>query len=415
MTAPISRVHNEKPPRDGWWTQPAVIEAVHRPLNSASSLPGPFFSEPSVWDREFERIFVPSWHLIGREDELPKPGDFLTTDVAGSGVMIVRNGEGRLRAFHNVCRHRGTRILDADAGSGLRRFLCPYHAWTYDLDGRLKGTPHMADAAHFDRDEYGLHPVRLETWRGFMFVTLDESLGSVREQLAPLERRAAPYPLERLRRAHRVVYDVEANWKLVVQNANECYHCPGVHPQLVKLTPYRSGEEDLRRGPVFGGWMDFVRGVSTLSSTEGTPRASFPELSKDDRGRVYYYVLYPNNFLSLLPDYVTLDRFLPMGPGRTRVIFDLYVDRDEQDPGTDAMDFWDTTNRQDWHICELAHRGSRSVAYRQGRYSSEEEVVHMVDSFYLTRMGLVGADRGSSRRRGHPSVASKSKRRARRT
>lgn len=313
--------------------------------------------------------------------------------------MVVRNAQRKLNAFHNVCRHRGTRILEADSGSGLRRFLCPYHAWTYDLDGHLKGTPHMAEATDFDRDDYGLHPVRLETWRGFVFVTLDDSLPSVREQLAPFEPRAAPYPLERLRRAHQVVYDVEANWKLVVQNANECYHCPGVHPQLVKLTPYRSGEEDLHRGPIFGGWMDFVPGVETLSSSGTTTRSPFANLSTEDRGRVYYYVLYPNNFLSFLPDYVTLDRFIPLGPDRTRVIFDLFVDRDEPDPASDAMDFWDTTNRQDWHICEMAHRGSRSLAYRQGRYSSEEEVVHMVDNYYLRRMGLAdGPSRSATRK-----------------
>ncbi len=135
--------------------------------------------------------------------------------------------------------------------------------------------------------------------------------------------------------------------------------------------------------------MDFVDGARTLAPGGTTPRRTFPDLSADDRGRVYYYVLYPSNFLSLLPDYVTLDRFIPVSAERTRLIFDLYVDRDEADPAEDAMGFWDMTNRQDWHICEMAHLGSKTVAYDQGRYSSEEDVVHLIDRYYLARMGYL--------------------------
>jgi Rieske 2Fe-2S family protein len=247
----------------------------------------------------------------------------------------------------------------------------------------------MAEAERFDRNDFGLYPVALATWRGFVFVNQDTKPTPLREFIAGLDQRAAAYPLERLRRTHRVVYDIAANWKIVVQNANECYHCPGVHPQLVKLTPYRSGEDDLRSGPTFGGWMDFVDGAISLTPSGKTPRKLFPGISSEDRRRVYYYVLYPSNFLALLPDYVTLDWFIPMSPEHTRLIFDVYVDRDEADPATDAMDFWETTNRQDWHICEQAHLGSKTVAYQQGRYSSEEEVVHLVDQFYLRRMGFL--------------------------
>jgi len=368
----------------------ATLRTVDRPLDRARTLPGPLFSDPGVFDLEFERLFRRSWQCIGRENEIARPGSFRTVEVGGSGVVVLRDGGGELRAFHNVCRHRGTRLVEPASGEGLTRLLCPYHAWTYGLDGRLLGTPHMSDAKEFDHDDYGLHPVRLATWRGFVFLTLDAKAPPLERTLGGLVRRAAPYPLETLRRTHRVTYEIAANWKLVVQNANECYHCPGVHPQLVKITPYRSGEEDLREGPVFGGWMDFVDGVTTATMSGTTARRPFASLPAEDLRRVYYYVLYPGNFWSFFPDYVTFDWFQPLGPDRTRLVFDLYVDGRETDPADDAMEFWETTNRQDWHICEMAHLGSKTVAYSQGRYSSEEEVVHLVDRYYLRRMGALG-------------------------
>jgi len=371
----------------------SAYRAVDRPLREASTLPGPLFSDPAVYEQEVKRLFRTSWQCLGREDEIAEPGSFRTVEVAGSGVLVVRNRLGELKAFHNVCRHRGTRLVEEAEGKNLTRLLCPYHAWTYDLDGRLLGTPHMREAKRFDRSEFGLHPVALQTWRGFVFVNLSPRPEPLEKTLGGLIARTANYPLEALRRTHRVVYEIAANWKLVVQNANECYHCPGVHPQLVKITPYRSGEEDLRAGPVFGGWMDFVDGVRAATLSGTTVRAPFPGLSAEDRRRVYYYVLYPVNFLSLFPDYVTFDWFIPLGPERTRLIFDVYVHRDEPDAAEDAMEFWEMTNRQDWHICEMAHLGSKTAAYFQGRYSSEEDVVHLVDQYYLKRMGLTGRRR----------------------
>ncbi len=366
-----------------------AVRAVDRPLSRAATLPGSMFSDPALFEQEAKVLFQRSWTCLGREDEIARPGDFRTYEVAGSGIFVLRDSGGRLRGYHNVCRHRGTRLLESEAGAGLNVIQCPYHAWTYDLEGRLVGAPHMEGIEDFDPARSELYPLRLEVWRGFLFVNLDPRAAPLVDFLGGFVRRAAPYPLERLRRAHRCVYEIRANWKLVVQNANECYHCPGVHPQLARLTPYRSGEEDLRTGPVFGGWMDFEDGVRTLASGGTTPRRVFSGLSDEDVRRVYYYILYPANFLSLLPDYVTLDRFIPLSADRTALVFDLYVDRDETDPATDAMEFWDTTNRQDWHICEMAHLGSRTVAYTQGRYSGEEEVVHLIDRYYLGKMGLL--------------------------
>lgn len=319
----------DEPRIDAW-----ALRAVDRPFTQASTLPGRLFSDPGIYEREHRRLFRRAWHCIGRAEEVPEGSDRVV-EVARSAVTLVRHPDGTFRA------HSAT--------------------------GRS---------------------VRVEEWRGFLFVNLNPRARRLAEYLGSFVARAAPYPLEQLRLAHRVVYDIAANWKLVEQNANECYHCPGVHPQLVRLTPYRSGEEDLKDGPVFGGWMEFVPGVETLTPKGKTGRVIFPSLSEEDRRRVYYYVLYPGNFLSLLPDYVTLDWFIPQGPERTRLVFNLYVDRDEPDSADDAMAFWDTTNRQDWRICELAHLGSKARAYRQGRYSGEEELVHALDRYYVRRMGF---------------------------
>ena len=363
------------------------LRAVEKPWLQASTLPGRLFSDAAVYDQEVDRLFRRSWVCLGREDEFEGPGSFRTYEIGGSGIVVLRTSAGELRGYHNVCRHRGTRLLEEPAGSGLKRILCPYHAWSYDLDGRVVGTPHMGEAEQFDRAEFHLYSIAVDAWRGFVFANLDPKPTPLLESLGGLPDQLRHFPLERLRRTHRVEYDIHANWKLIIQNANECYHCPGVHPQLVKITPYRSGEENLRDGPVFGGWMEIVDGATTLTPDGTTKRRVFPELTETERRRVFYYVLYPLSFLSLMPDYVTVDRFEPRGPNETHLTFDVYVDRDETGRADDAMGFWETTNRQDWHICELAHLGSKTAAYRSGRYSSEEEVVHLVDQYYVRRMG----------------------------
>ncbi len=377
-----------------------LLQGVDRPLSKAKTLPGPLFYDPRVYDLEIRRLFHRSWQCIAREDDLREPGDYLTVEVGGSGVLLVRGKDGRLGAFHNVCRHRGTRLVETVSGRGMAVLRCPYHAWSYDLNGSLLAAPHMDGIEDFHKQDSGLLPVALESWRGFVFVNLDRKARPLRAFLGEFTRRAAPYPLERLRRARRVVYDINANWKLVVQNADECYHCAGVHPQLHRITPYTSGDEDMTSGPIFGGWMDLNEGFTTLTPSGATSRATFQRLSPEDLRRVYYYFLYPANFISLLPDYITWDWFIPQAPDRTRVIFDIFVDAEAADPADDAMDFWEMTNCQDWHICELAHQGSRTVGYVQGRYSQEEELVHAIDRHYLREMGFTdGGRRGRGRGR----------------
>ncbi len=372
---------------------PTMARAVNRPFTEAETLPAPFFTEPEVYRLERSRIFRSAWTCVGREDEVSEPGSYLAVDVGTSSVLVVRDEEGRLRAFQNVCRHRGTRLVEEVCGTGPGLVQCPYHAWTYTADGRLVGAPHMDGVTDFRKEDYGLLPVRLESWRGFLFLNFDVHAAPLLSAIEGLASRAKPYPLEGLRRTHRVTYDIRANWKLVSENVNECYHCPGVHPALAKITPYRSGGDDRLEGPTIGGWMDLVDAATTLTVSGTTTRSCFANLSEEDRRRVYYYYLFPQNFFSFTPDYVTLDRFVPLAPDRTLVIFDLYVDGESADDADDAMRFWDITNRQDWHICELAQLGASTDGYVRGRYSEEEEAVHAVDRTYLRALGLIDRPR----------------------
>jgi len=289
-----------------------------------------------------------------------------------------------------VCRHRGTRLCEAESGRLPGTIQCPYHAWTYSLDGRLVGAPHMEGVEGFDKRDYPLHPAALDSWEGFLFVNLAAEPVPMAEAFAPLLGRFARFNLPRLRPWRRIEYDVGANWKLLFQNYSECLHCPVIHPALTRLTPYRSGENDLTEGPFLGGYMILAdRGGSmTMSGRScGLPVGDLPE---EERGRVYYYSLFPNMFLSLHPDYAMFHTLWPDAPARTRVICEWLFHPDSfEAPGfdpEDAVGFWDETNRQDWHICELGQAGISSRVYAPGPYSPRESIPAAWDREYLRQM-----------------------------
>jgi Rieske 2Fe-2S family protein len=309
-------------------------------------------------------------------------------------VAILRGRDGAVRAFHNVCRHRGSTLLDepvAGTGAGrLVRIQCPYHAWIYDLDGSLKRAPHTEDIADFEAADQGLLPVRLETWQGFLFINLDPGAAPLLDYLADLPAAIGNYPIAGLRRARSIEYDVAANWKVIGENYSECYHCPGVHPQLNRLSPYDRGWNLESNGPWAGGWMELIDAADTMS-TDGAShgRPALDGIGDENLRRVYYVVLWPNLLLSLHPDYVMTHQVWPIDAERSRVVCDWLFDprtmaRAGFDP-SDAIDFWDLTNRQDWAVCERQQEGTRSRAYVPGRYSLMEDMVHAFD--------LMAADR----------------------
>lgn len=354
------------------------------------TLSGEYFSSDEIFQIERERIFHRSWLLAGHVSQLASPGSFFLFELDRESVMVVRGTDGEIRAFHNLCRHRGTRLCGDPSGVLGKAIQCPYHAWTYGLDGALRGAPNMTEVQGFDKGDWSLLPVALAEWQGLLFVNLAADPVPFAEALPGLAGKFAEWRLPELHSVHRSVYEVEANWKLFFHNYSECYHCPGVHPHLNKLTPYRNTENDLDEGPVLGGpmWMTDPEGSMTIGG--GRCAVPFPGLTPEQAARVYYYTLFPSAFLSFHPDYVLVHRAQSLSADRTRIFCDWYFHPDAiAAPGFDpqpAIDFWDLTNRQDWELCANAHKGVASNAWQPGPYSELESQLAAFDRQYRRAM-----------------------------
>jgi Rieske 2Fe-2S family protein len=364
-------------------------------MTPAHTLPGEYFTSTSIFAEELCRIFRRNWVCVDRADRLTQAGDYLLVELGEQSVIVLRDGSGQYRALHNVCRHRGTRLCSEPHGRLPETIQCPYHAWTYGLDGRLIGAPHMDAVQGFAREDYPLRAVALQSWEGFLFLNLGEGPEPLDDALAPLQSSISRFGLPGLRSARRIEYDVQANWKLLVLNYSECLHCPVIHPQLAKLSPYQSGANDLTEGPILGGYMAIARQGGSLTASGRACGAPIPGLPEADHGRVYYYSIFPNMLLSLHPDYVMFHTLWPVDAAHTRVVCEwLFPPRTLDDPEAnpeDAIEFWDTTNRQDWSICELGQEGIASAAYTPGPYSERESLLAAWDAEYLRQLG--GADR----------------------
>ena len=349
----------------------------------AQTLPARYYVDGECFAREIDALFRTMWVCAGRTEEVERTGQFVVRDLAGDSILVTRAANGRLHAFHNVCRHRGTRLCTDATGVFPGSIQCPYHAWTYGLDGSLIGAPHMDEVPHFDRADYPLHRVHADEWDGHVFLNVAAQPAPLLSQLADLPDKFAQWRMSELRLGRRIVYDVRANWKLIVQNYNECLHCPNLHPALNKLSHYLSGENEPLRPTYMGGRMDLRPGVDTLSMDGTCPRAWLPGLSSDDRRRVYYYAIFPNMLLSLHPDYMMVHTLWPVAPDRTINVCEWHFHPAElARPGfdaSDAIDFWDLTNRQDWHVCELSQAGIASRAYTPGPYSNREDLLYAFD------------------------------------
>jgi Rieske 2Fe-2S family protein len=371
---------------------PTFVTAAQAYQQGQHTLPGRYYTAPEVYAEELERIFAERWICAGRADEIANPGDYVLRPIAGDSVILVRGRDGVLRAFYNVCRHRGTRLCEEPRGRFSETIQCPYHAWTYTIDGQLIGAPHMIDVAGFDKRDYPLHAVALETWEGFVFVNLARDPTSFADAFAPVVSRFRRFNIAGLRSARRIEYDVAANWKLIFQNYSECLHCPIIHPGLAKLTPYTSGENDLFEGPYLGGYMVITQPGGSLTLSGRACGAPVGALPAEDRNRVYFYTIFPNLLLSLHPDYVMFHTLWPDGPARTRITCEWLFHPDSfAQPSFDADDavqFWDVTNRQDWHICERSHAGIASRAYQPGPYSPREGIAAAWDREYLRALGI---------------------------
>lgn len=362
-------------------------------------MPGRYYTSVDVLAHEQDRLFARHWICVGRSSDIGEPGQFFAATVAGESLIVVRDKAGKVHAHYNVCRHRGTRLCTEAKGVFASTIQCPYHAWTYSLDGTLVGAPHMDETPGFAKRDYPLHEAALAQWEGFIFVNLSNEPTSFAKQWEPVAQRFERYNLGALRSVRRIDYDVKANWKLVMQNYSECLHCPTIHPELSTKLPYTSGANDLTEGPFLGGYMEIkaqYESATTSGRACGLPLGS---LSTDDMRRAYYYTLFPSMMLSIHSDYAVYYMVEPTGAESCHVRCEWMVNPDSPaSPGyniADAEEFWDKTNRQDWNICEQSQVGVRSRVYAPGPYSPRESVPAAWDREYLRVMNEIPNPQGA--------------------
>jgi Rieske 2Fe-2S family protein len=353
----------------------------------AKPLERKYYTDETIYEVELERIFFDRWICIGRSEQIANPGDYFLFDLGGESVIVVRDREGVARAHINVCRHRGTRLCSAERGQFAGSIQCPYHAWTFGLDGKLLAARNMRDVPGFDKADYPLFSPSLVEWEGFLMIDMSRDPKPFEHVFAPLLGKWTNWRLGELRIGATIDYDVQANWKLLIENYSECYHCPVIHPALTALSPPESGKNDLAQGQFLGGPMDLSAAAHSMTVGGTTARPPILGLPREDHHRVYYYSLFPNTLLSLHPDYVMVHFIRPLGAGRTLVrcvwLFEPEVLARPDFNAHDAVQFWDMTNREDWNACEISQHGINSRFYRPGPYAQSEGLLWAFDRYYL--------------------------------
>ena len=348
------------------------LAAALAPLGSARMLPAAAYTSDAVlaWERRW--LFAAGWTCVGRVEELSmEDANQRALRVGDIGVLLTI-ADGGPRAFANVCRHRGHELLP-EGGTGNRKaVVCPYHGWSYRLDGALASAAAMRGLTTFDPAEHGLIELPVATWYGWVFVNATGTAPQFEEYVGALDGLIAPYRPELLRFGARHAYQVAANWKVIAENYHECYHCPLIHPELCRVSPPASGSNWDLPGAWVGGSMDLREHAETMS-LDGRSQGKFIEGAP--ARTVRYVGLLPNLLISAHPDYVMTHRLEPLGAGLTAVECSWYVPEGVTDPAY-AVDFWDVTNREDWAACESVQRGLGSPHYRPGPLAPNEDAVH---------------------------------------
>ena len=357
------------------------------------TLAGSYYTDPDIFAREQQAIFSADWLCVARSGDLPEAGQFQTVQAGQESVIVVRQRDGGLRAFLNVCRHRGARVCAEESGQVGRYLRCPYHAWSYELNGRLAAAPNLARMPDIDRTERGLVPVALREWLGYAWICLaaappsfeERVMGAVSGRLGSVSAIEA-YRLEALAVGRRIVYDVAANWKLIVENFMECYHCPTIHPELVSVLPEFAGgyaaQYYVGHGAAFA---DRVAGF-TVDGSEGFAR--LPGLTDDQDRRYYAITIRPQVFINLVPDHAILHRMTPLGPDRTTVTCDWLFAPSVIASGADvslSVELFDRVNRQDFDACARTQPSMSSRAYRDGGVLVPSE--HHISEFHAWLRG----------------------------
>ena len=393
------------------FTKPETYKNNRPDVSMAMTLIPDAYTSEAFYEMEQELVFAKSWVLVACLSDFKKTGDTVVTTVAGQSVIVVKNKEGELNAFYNVCRHRGVQLVDAECSHLNKMFRCPYHSWAYDFDGKCLGTPYftnsdipedqqgifdMTDVKQFDKSDYGLYPVRLERWGFMVFVNLDPEANPLLEQLGDLPERTMEYRLEEWEVVREKVYDIQSNYKLIGENFMEYYHLPWVHPELVKVSKMEDHYRWQGRGMYTGMTTWPISQNTDDGGWEGLPPVDFLSGTNDAAGRFIW--LFPNTAVNLLPNHIVLLITEPDGPNRTIETLRLLAHPDSRkSPGAeqgidDLLGFWDTVNIQDVEIVEKVQKGLGIKAYDGGRMCYRfEEPLHRFHNMIIDRM--VGVER----------------------
>ncbi|GAA2408504.1 aromatic ring-hydroxylating oxygenase subunit alpha [Nonomuraea africana] len=360
------------------------------------TLPGHYYTDQELFAREQKNIFEAMWFCVVRSSDLPKPGSFKTVQVGSESILVTRARDRSVRAFFNVCRHRGAQLCAEESGEVKRAFQCMYHAWTYDLDGKLVAAPNLTKMADLDRVEYGLVKVHVREWLGYVWVCLadeppsfeEDVLGAVTERLGALEL-IDNYDVAGLEVGRRIVYDVKANWKLIIENFMECYHCATIHPELTEVLPeFADGyaaQYFVGHGAEFG---EEIRGF-TVDGSEGLDR--IPGVSEDQDRRYYAITIKPQVFINLVPDHVIVHRMFPLAVDRTVVECDWLYLPDVVASGKDldkSVELFHRVNEQDFEACERCQPAMGSRTYAKGGVLVPSE--HHIGAFHEWVQNRIG-------------------------
>ncbi|MGH9169429.1 MAG: aromatic ring-hydroxylating oxygenase subunit alpha [Acidimicrobiales bacterium] len=372
------------------------------------------YVDEGAFATERDCVLAADWFCIGREESIGETGQYLTACVAGESIIAVRGAGGEITSHFNLCRHRGSRLVPASdcqpaqstdaTGCFAGNIRCPYHGWTYGLDGELRAAPYLPEMRRY-RGQLSLHRVETGVWGGFVFVRLGSPAGTsvapaLATSLGGTPGRLANYELGELRIGKRLVYEVSANYKVILENYNECYHCGPVHPELCELVPaFRRGGDNLD----WEAGVPHRQGANSFTVTGTTERAPFPRLSKTERVRHKGEVVLPNLMISCSADHVAAFVLWPRSAAATTVVCDFLFHPSELakasfDP-SDAVDFWDLVNRQDWWICEQVQDGMTSRKFAFGYLAPMEQPSADVGQYVAQRVAAARSEHEMANRR----------------
>jgi Rieske 2Fe-2S family protein len=358
-----------------------------------TSFPREYYLSPDWFDREMELIFSRHWLYAGHESELRHTGDFITREVGDESIVVTRD-ENTIHALFNVCRHRGALVCQSNGSA--RHLVCPYHRWTYCLDGRLIAAPGMPDT--FDPAQYPLFRAHVRSWNGLVFINLSQDTPKPLDSiLEPARAAFAVFEVANCKVAHAITYNVAANWKLVLDNFMECYHCPGAHPEFCRTFDLKRNPGGVLNTPHslidFGEFMLKPGAKSSTMTGDVVCRRLMGNLTDADLPAGAALTFRPTSSAICFGDYGIIHDFQPVSPSETRVRCQWLVAGDAEQ-GLDydvasVVELWDVTNRQDWNLCELTQKGMRSKYSVPGPNNLEQEPA--VETFRASYLAMMGA------------------------